>query len=206
MTREKSIIYTARFFSALFNPFYLPVVGLILLFTLGDMSLLPTSYKLQVLIVVYLFTALMPTGFIALYRRYNGWSLLQLSHRHRRMVPYIISMLCYLGCAWILYINRALYFCITIVMVSLMVQIVCAIINVWWKISTHAAAIGGVTGALIFFSAYYHFNPTWWLCLVLIVAGILGSSRIILRQHSPSQVLGGYGIGFVCALLGFICL
>lgn len=206
MTREKGIIYTARAVSALLNPFYLPVVGLILLFTLSDLNQLPVVYRLQVLIVVYLFTALMPTGFIALYRRYNGWTLHQLGFRHRRMVPYIISMLCYLCCSWILYINNGLFFCIAIVMVSLQVQIVCSIINVWWKISTHAAAIGGVTGALLFFSAYYHFNPVWWLCLVLTVAGILGTARVILRQHSLSQVLGGFAVGLVCAILGFIIL
>ena len=79
----------------------------------------------------------------------------------------------------------------------------CAIVNIWWKISTHTAAIGGVAGALIAFAEKFMFNPVWWLCLVLIVAGVLGSARIILRQHSLGQVLGGFLVGFVCA---FVCV
>ena len=40
-----------------------------------------------------------------------------------------------------------------------------------WKISTHTAAIGGVTGSLIAFSLLFNFNPMWWACLTLIVSG-----------------------------------
>jgi membrane-associated phospholipid phosphatase len=75
----------------------------------------------------------------------------------------------------------------------------CALINVWWKISTHTAAIGGVAGALIAFSLIFGFNPIWWLCLVIILAGMVGTSRMILRQHSLSQVITGFGIGLVSA-------
>jgi membrane-associated phospholipid phosphatase len=35
---------------------------------------------------------------------------------------------------------------------------------------------------------------------------VLGSARMILRQHSLSQVVGGFGVGFVCATLGIIFL
>ena len=206
MTREKGIIYSARIVSALFNPFYLPVVGMILLFALSDMNQLPISYRLQIILLTYVFTAFMPTLFIALYRRYQGWTLIQLGYRQRRMVPYIIAMVCYLACAWVLYANKAFYFCMVIVLASLVVQVVCALVNVWWKISTHSAAIGGVTGALIFFANYYHFNPVWWLALVLLLAGVLGTARIILRQHSLSQVLGGFGVGLVCAIVSFLLL
>lgn len=88
-------------------------------------------------------------------------------------------------------------------MAALVIQILCAIINVWWKISTHTAAIGGVTGALLAFSFLFAFNPVWWLCLTILVAGLLGSSRIILRQHTLPQVLTGYAIGL---LAGFFII
>ena len=67
------------------------------------------------------------------------------------------------------------------------------------KVSTHSAAIGGVAGALIAFSFKFAFNPVWWLCLVLILGGMVGTARIILRQHTLSQVVTGYLIGFLCA-------
>ncbi len=204
MKRQKEIIYTARIISALFKPFYLPILGLVTLFTFSYLSMFPWYYKIEVLFLTYLFTILLPILFIHFYRRYQGWNLIELGHRERRMVPYAISIMCYFTCIYVMEHLHMPHFMGSIIVAALMVQIACALINVWWKISTHTAAIGGVGGALFAFSYYLGFNPVWWLCLVILVAGILGSSRMILRQHSLGQVVGGFCIGFIsaaCAIL-----
>jgi membrane-associated phospholipid phosphatase len=77
---------------------------------------------------------------------------------------------------------------------------------VWWKISTHTAAIGGVAGALFVFGEFFAFNPVWWLSLVFVLAGLLGTSRMILRQHSLLQVVAGFIVGLVCSVLGLLYL
>jgi membrane-associated phospholipid phosphatase len=206
MSREKNIILTARVISMVFTPFYLPIVGLMSLFFLSYLSLMPTAYKLQVLTLVYFFTILLPTVLIHLYRKYQGWNLIELGHKERRMVPYVISILCYFFCVYIMDILHIPHFMGTIVSAALSIQIVCALINVWWKISTHTSAIGGVAGALFVFGEFFGFNPVWWLCLVLILAGVLGTSRMILRQHSLAQVLAGFFVGLICSILGLVYL
>ena len=192
--------------SMVFTPFYLPVVGLVALFFLSYLSLMPVAYKLQVLTLVYFFTILLPTVLIHLYRKYQGWNLIELGHKERRMVPYVISILCYFFCVYIMDMLHIPHFMGTIVSAALAIQIVCALINVWWKISTHTSAIGGVAGALFVFGEFFGFNPIWWLCLVLMLAGILGTSRMILRQHSLSQVVAGFLVGVICGVLGLIYL
>lgn len=206
MTREKQIILTARVVSMLFTPFYLPLLGLVVLFFLSYLNQYLPSYKFFVLAVVYFFTILLPTLLIHLYRRYQGWSLIELGAKERRVVPYVISILCYFSCLYIMEQMHTPYFMRSIVVSALIIQIGCALINVWWKISTHTAAIGGVAGALFVFSEVFRFNPTWWFCLVLIIAGILGSSRMILRQHTLAQVVGGFFLGVVCAIVGIVYL
>lgn len=206
MSREKNIILTARVVSLVFTPFYLPIVGLMALFFLSYLSLMPLGYKLQVLLLVYFFTILLPTVLIHFYRKYNGWNLIELGHKERRMVPYVISILCYFFCVYVMDMLHIPHFMGTIVSAALAIQIVCALINVWWKISTHTSAIGGVAGALFVFGELFAFNPIWWLCLVMILAGILGTSRMILRQHSLSQVVAGFLVGVVCSVLGLIYL
>ena len=185
--------------SMLFTPFYLPLLGLAVLFFLSYLSLMPTGYKIFVLCMVYLFTILLPTMLIHFYRRYQGWSPIELGVKERRMVPYTISILCYFVCLYLMETFHIPHFMGSILMAALFLQVLCAIINVWWKISTHTAAIGGVAGALIAFSGIFLFNPTWWFCLVMLVAGMVGTSRMILRQHTLSQVLGGFGIGLLTA-------
>jgi len=204
MIREKQMILAARIVSMLFTPFYLPIVGLIALFLFSYLSIFPLAYKLQVLIMTYLFTILLPTVMIHLYRRYQGWNLIELGHRERRMVPYIISIVCYFTCIYLMERLHMPHFMSAIIIAALLLQIVCAIINVWWKISTHTAAIGGVGGALFAFAEYLGFNPVWWLCLVFFVAGLLGTCRMILRQHSLAQVVAGFWVGFICAAIAIL--
>ena len=146
MKREKQVILAARIVSMVFTPFYLPFMGMVILFVFSYLSMFPWAYKLQVLTMVYLFTILLPTLMIHLYRRYQGWNLIELGHRERRMVPYAMSIFCYFTCVYVMQRLHMPHFMSNIVVAGLLVQIVCAIINVVWKVSTHSAAIGGEIG------------------------------------------------------------
>lgn len=199
ITRQKALIMGAQMLSAVFNPLYLPIVGLMALFAFSYLTLLPLLYKLQVLILVYWFTVLMPMAIIRLYRHYQGWNLIELGHREKRAVPYVISIACYFLCTYLMEQLHIPHFMRSILVSALAIQIACALINSWWKISTHTAAIGGVAGALFAFGEIFMFNPVGWLSLTILVAGALGTSRMILRQHSLSQVLGGFAVGLVIA-------
>lgn len=200
--KEKNIILAARIMSMVFTPFYLPLVGLMVLFMFSYMSLLPFMYKLTMLFMVYLFTIFLPSVLIHTYRRYQGWSPFELGKKERRIVPYILSIVCYFGGFFLMeYLNTPRVMSIILV-AALMIQMVCALVNVWWKISTHTAAIGGMAGALLAYSETFSFNPIWWLCLILILAGMVGTARMILRQHSLSQVVIGFFVG--CAVAYYI--
>ena len=195
MMKEKNIILAARVLSMLFTPFYLPLVAMVAMFVFSYLSILDLSYKLIVLTLVYAMTILLPTLLIHTYRNYQGWTSKELGVKERRMIPYIISILCYFLCFYVMNIFHMPAFMGSIVVAALFIQIVCAIINIWWKISTHTAAIGGFFGALSALSLIFDFNPLWWLCLVLLLAGLVGTSRMILRQHTLAQVVMGFLIG-----------
>ena len=194
----------ARVVSALVNPFYLPVIGLILLFLFSYLRQMPTAYKLQVVLMVYLCTALLPTLLIRFYRRYQGWSLIELGTRERRMIPYVIAIVCYLLCFYLMNRSHIPHFMGSIVVAALAIQVVCAGINLFWKISTHSAAVGGVAGALLIFSLVFNFNPIWWFCGVVLLGGVVGTSRMILRQHTLPQVVCGFLLGLVIAFIAIL--
>lgn len=199
--KEKNIILAARIMSMVFTPFYLPLVGLVALFIFSYMSLLPMAYKIPTLLTVYIFTILLPSLLIHLYRKLQGWTSKELGRKERRLVPYIISILCYFGCFFLMEYRNTPRVISIILVAALVIQMACAFINVWWKISTHTAAIGGVAGALVIYSIAFAFNPIWWLSFVLLLAGMVGTARMILRQHTLSQVVAGFFVGFICAIL-----
>ena len=204
LSPQRDVISAARVVSAIVTPFYLPVLGLALLFTLSYLNMLPLSYRLQVLLLVYILTALMPRALIAAYRRYQGWTLLQLGQREKRLVPYVISIGCYMLCVWLMRLLHIPHFMGAIVTAALLVQMLCLIINMTWKISIHTASIGGVAGAVMVFALIFGFNPIGWLSLCFILAGILGTSRMLLRQHSLGQVVGGFFVGMAAAIAGLL--
>lgn len=199
-------VNAARLLTMLFTPFYLPLVGMIALFTFSYLNLLPMSYKLFVLALVYLCTILAPTMLIHFYRKYQGWSMLKLVTREGRMVPYVISIMCYFLCFYLLNYFHCPHFMSAIVVTALILQIICATINVWFKISTHTTAIGGITGSLLAFAELFSFNPLWWFCVVIIIAGLVGTGRMILRQHSLHEVVYGYLIGILVSFVTIIVI
>lgn len=193
----RNIMTLAKAVSLLSSPFYLPIIGLAALFTFSYLSLLPFTYKVFVLIMVYLFTVLLPTTLIRAYHHYHGWTPFEFGARERRIIPYVVSILCYFACYYVMMLLHMPHLMGSIVVAALATQVVCAIINMWWKISVHMAAIGAMAGSLTSFAAIFMFNPVWWLSVIILFAGIIGSARMILRQHTLKQIYIGFIIGVV---------
>lgn len=199
--KNKLLIRIAKVMSTLFMPLYAPIWVFIGLFLFSYLRLLPLGYKVFIISIVCIFTVFMPTVGITLFRLFKKWTHLELSHREHRHMPYVVALLSYATCLVIMTrINAAMFFR-GVVMAALVSQIICVIINVWWKVSTHMVGMGGLVGALNAFSILFFYNPVWPFCVLLLLSGVLGTSRIILRQHSLAQVLVGFGIGYVCAMV-----
>ena len=63
------------------------------------------------------------------------------------------------------------------------------------------AGMGGVIGGLVSFSALFGYNPVAWLCVFILIAGVLGSARILLGHHTLGEVLGGFTVGLLVSVL-----
>jgi len=197
---DRKLIKTAKVLSALFMPLYAPLWVFFGLFLFSYMRMLPWGYKLIVLAVVYFFTVFVPTMGITAFRLFKRWTHLELSHREHRHMPYILTLVSYGACLVLMTKMNAAMFFRGVVMAALVCQIICVTINAWWKVSTHMVGMGGLVGALNAFSILFYYNPVWPFCALLLLSGALGTSRIILRQHSLAQVLVGFGIGYACTM------
>ena len=168
---DKTLIRTAQITSWILTPFSIPFLAFLVLFLFSYLRIMPLQYKLIVLGIVYCFTILMPTITIFLFRKINGFALQELSERKKRYIPFTLTIISYIFC--LLMMHK---------------------LNIPWYMT-------GIIRGLISFSELFGYNPVWWLCLFILVAGVLGSARIILRHHSLGEVLSGFGVGFICALL-----
>ncbi len=135
--KEKNIIFTARIMSMIFTPFYLPIVGLIALFIFSYMSLLPMMYKLVMLAMVYLLTVVAPSLLIHLYRLCQGWTSQRTGQKGAPSRCPISSPSCATSPASSGWSTATLpASSASSWVVALTIQMVCALISIWWKIST----------------------------------------------------------------------
>ena len=83
---------------------------------------------------------------------------------------------------------------------SALTVVVMSLINLKWKISAHTAGIGGVIALIyqIHVLGLSALDLFWLLCLTIIVAGLIGTARLVLKQHDIWQVLAGAVVGFLC--------
>lgn len=203
---SRMLILAAHFVSMLYAPFYLPVVAFVVLFIFSYLNLLPLQTKIVLTLIVYFFTILLPHFTIYLYRKLNGWTRHQMSKRERRFVPYILSIISYGALLYLLYNIHMPRFAMGVVGGALVIQIVCALVNSRIKISTHAAASGGVIGALMAFSFIFAFNPIGWLCLAILLCGMVSTARLILRQHTYAEIGWGVIVGIVSGFVSILLI
>lgn len=199
--KDKHVILAAKVFSILFSPHYFPLLSILILISFTPLRMFGIDYQIVVLAFVYVFTIALPTYLISLYRRFMARRNHKYTRRELRTIPYIITITCYMYCFYVMAKYYVPTFIISVVNVSLFVQIACMIVNKMYHISAHAAAVGAINGALIVLSLYNSFNPMWWLCLTLLIAGCVCTSRVILRRHSLNEVYVGFCVGFIASIL-----
>ena len=89
-------------------------------------------------------------------------------------------------------------------------------INIFSKISAHAVGMGGMLGMVvitmllfsydtftvtIFFTQTLQLNMMTVFMLMIILSGLVGTARLILRAHDPRDVYGGFLVGFTAQFI-----
>lgn len=198
---EKTLIRVARMVSAIFTPFSIPFLAFLILFLFSYLSIMPIQYKLIVLGIVYCFTIMIPVLAIFIFKKINGFSAQELGERKKRYVPFFLTITSYVFCLLMMNRLNIPWYMSGIILAALIMMVICIVVNLKWKLSEHMAGAGAVIGGLVAFSALFGYNPVWWLCLFILVAGVLGTARIILGHHTLGEVMGGFAVGFICSLM-----
>ena len=201
---NRTLLISARWLSSIFRPEFMPVMGFVALFLFTYLSLLPWQFKAAILALVILGTILLPRWTILFWRKSRGWERHLLRLRENRYFPYLIYILYYVFTLHTLNRFHLPHYMSGILVSSLLIQGCCFLINLKWKISVHCAGAGGVTGALIAYSLLFYFNPIGWLCVSIFISGLVGSSRMLLRQHDLWQVVAGTSLGIVGGFMGIL--
>ena len=202
-TVNKMIAGVANFLSTALSPLLMPTYGVFLVFWVSVLCLLPYGRRVAVLLVCMGITCIIPLIFLSILRHFKLIDDLHVEKREQRLVPYMFTTVTYLVAAYYLYYCHAPQWFIMFMVGATITLLVVTLISLRWKISAHMAGIGGII-ALVFqihVQGLSAFDLIWLLCLIIILAGALGSARLIRKRHDIYQVLAGVVVGFLCVEL-----
>lgn len=202
-TANKFTAGLANFLSTALSPLLMPTYGVFMVLWVSVLCLLPYGTRVSVLLVCMGITCILPLIFLSVLRHFKLVKDLHVEKREQRFFPYMFTALCYTVAAYYLYYCHSPQWFVMFMVGSAVTVLIMALINLKWKISAHMAGIGGVVALVyqIHVQALSAFDLFWMLCITIMVAGLLGSARLVLNRHDAWQVLAGVVVGFLSVSL-----
>lgn len=193
----------ARFASSVLSPLLMPTYGAILVLWTSVLCALPSGSRITVVMVIMGITCVFPMIGISVLHHFGKISDKRLDKASERKWPYVIAVVCYgVAVYYLYYIHSPLWFTM-FAMGGLLSLLVTTVVNRWWKISAHTTGIGGIVALLyqLHVQGLSAFELYWVLCIAILLAGVIGTSRLILKCHTVAQVLVGFANGYACVTL-----
>ena len=195
----------AHLLSIVLHPLFMPLYTLLLAFRLDpNLSFfLPEEVRLITFAMVFLMTVLFPLLSTVLLLRAGVIQQLSMPTRQERITPFVMTLF-YYGLTYYL-LRRTLHHPATYAMLlgAVLALAITAVITLRWKISAHMVGMGGLLGALSALLVLHHTFAPLEMAAFILLAGALGTSRLIAGAHSPAQVYAGTVLGFTCT---FVCV
>ena len=195
---SRIVEYGAHFFSAVLSPMLMPTYGVFLVLWCSFLNANPVGDRVAALMVVFGITCILPIVFIAL------------DERSERSIPYVFAILCYVAAFFYLDHIHAPQWFSAFMAGGALACAVSFVVNLKWKISAHMAGMVGVVTLLFELhnptNRLEAFDLSWILWISVLLAGVLGSSRMVLGRHTLGQVLAGAANGVVCVKLAMMML
>ena len=210
----------AYFISVIFHPLFVPTYMLVLLLLINPYNFGVSNISDGGFLVaqVVLTTILFPLFSMFMLKQLDFISSIELKKREERIAPFMIIGMFYIGLA-VFFIKTPSQIpnVLSITFLGATIALwISFIINLFTKVSVHTVGAGGLLGMVIIgmfhfeYTEFYiklgslgYFNIKMKILLMafILVAGLVGTSRLILKAHSTEQIYLGYFVGFICQFM-----
>lgn len=151
--------------------------------------------------MTFAFTCVLPVINIWLLVKTKFISSVYMDKKEERQMAYLATLIFYVA-EYFLLSNVEMFTIIRMLILGAALSLLITfIINFYWKISAHMTGIGGMAGALYSVNSFIDISIA--LPVVILLAGIIGFSRLALQAHNHAQVYAGFTIGFSCVVILF---
>lgn len=192
--------------SVVFQPLLMPalVYGLVL-FGVPEATSIPEEFKYRIFFLIILCTLVIPMLTIIGLRLSGTVKSLHMPEIRDRRVPFLITSIYFILTSWFLYqkteLDPVLWLGMAVICVSV---IILTGVSFFWKMSAHMTGVGGLIALIVVLgSKFPNFEVLYPLLMVLVLSGMIASSRLLLQAHRPIEIYVGLGVGFLICWMGF---
>ncbi|MCC6726656.1 MAG: hypothetical protein IT258_19295 [Saprospiraceae bacterium] len=214
---------TAQIVSVLFHPLLMVTYMLLLLLLINpyQFGVFNMAEQWKLVLMVFLSTFAMPMFAVFMMKSLNMVKSMQLEDRYERIGPYILTGVFYI---WMFLNFKEKLFPkpLVITMLGSTIALFMAFfVNNFTKISAHAAGMGGLVGMALINSLFFNFDTfsmslgplgmyeistNFVLMGVIILAGIVCTSRLLLGAHNEKQLYTGFFVGFLSQFIALFVM
>lgn len=205
---DKIIRTIAGIISIISSPLIMPTYGMAISLWSTYLIFAPATTRWQVLMLTFAATTMLPVIVIFILSKVGVIKHPSLNDRNDRPYVYAAAAMSYLGVSFYLSKINSPQWLSMFMLAAAITAVVTMIINFKWKISGHATSAGGLT-ALTFFLCFRNLtlhNNEWLFVAMVLIAGAVMTSRLILERHTLGQVTAGFFNGaFWVTALELLC-
>ena len=195
-----------KFISTILHPIVLPTLGVFLYFVFVSQSF-EKRLQLIVLGLVFALTYVVPVLLLLFLKNFGFIKDFQVSTIKERRFPviFMIFLLYFLGNT-IIQIPTIRNLGILFYGTSLSLTCIYVLFSVKLKSSLHLVSMGNMIGFFLIMTNINSLSMLPIIILLVLLSGILASSRLYLKAHTPVELLIGFSLGIVCQFILFISL
>ncbi len=200
----------AKAVSVLFHPLLFPLYGSALILAVNPNLYGYFGEKVHFLwlIIVFILTCLFPAIWLVMMKRLEMIDNLQLDTANERIIPFIATATFYLMATWMFKPSVTMKVPSNLLIFYMMMGGTVAIfvsffINIFSKISLHAVGGGSLIGLGMLMIRFSTYDLRIVFIALILLAGLIGTARLVLEKHTPLQVFTGYLVGFTGQFVAF---
>ena len=205
----------ANLISWIFLPLFTPIYGLLVVlyypvysksfWITESLFQMPTVAKLLFLSLFVTFIVLAPGVSFYMMKTNKTISSLAMEKQEERGAPIAIMFVYCLILSLFLWFQAKQFWVPTIIIGMVcggaLASLLAFFINKKIKISLHSIGMGTLFGFLYLFFLRLENIPLFLLFTVIIFGGIVGTARLILKQHTLKEIMLGYLLGFITQIV-----
>ncbi|MBI9069398.1 MAG: hypothetical protein JEZ09_19020 [Salinivirgaceae bacterium] len=197
-------IFTAVSF--VFHPVFMPLVGIFIILSLSHLAMLPFEGKKAILLIVAITTLFFPLAVLPVLYYQKLITKITVTERKERLLPMFLTILFYYFGYYILHKYSAPVYLQHFLLATILSISLASIIHLKWKISTHMIGIGGILGLLSSMGFLFQTHFSNLMMLVILSAGLIGTSRLYLKEHNHLQIYSGFILGYLVTFLTIVLM